>query len=118
MCFPATSRVEVRSSEDVFDLLIADVERIEIENQIRNTNRFFQLNLEDGFVEQPIDVAPEESEDFRLPWNPEIIPYGISNTPNSLNEIINQANQFNEINPQYFEDDSSVIIPFHINQVL
>jgi hypothetical protein len=120
MCFSATSKVEVQSSEDVFDLLVANEERIEIENQFRNTNIFFQLNLEDGFVQQSIEVAPEESEDFRVPRNQdvEISLYGSSDVPNSLIDIINQAGQFNEINAQYFEDDLSKIVPSHIYQEL
>lgn len=72
MCFPATPRIEVRSSEDVFDLLVADEDRIEIENQFRNMNRLFQLHLEDNFIQQPIDVAPQGFEDNsseRLPFD-------------------------------------------------
>ena len=63
MCFPETPRVEVRSSEDVFDLLVADEDRIEIENQFRNMNRLFQLYLEDNIIQQSIEIVPEEFED-------------------------------------------------------
>jgi hypothetical protein len=48
MYFSGTLKVEVRSSEDVFDLLVADEDRIDIENQFRNMNRLFQLYLEDN----------------------------------------------------------------------
>lgn len=46
------------SSKDVFDLLTTDEERIEINNQLRITNRLFQINLENGFLQVPI--VPKE----------------------------------------------------------
>lgn len=49
MCFPERPNDAYNSSEDVFDLLIEDNDREEVEIQLRNTNtlfnEFFQIPI-------------------------------------------------------------------------
>jgi len=125
MCFPKTPKVELQSSEDVFDLLLTDAERIEIENPIHKTIFFLNLDLVERFFQleiQPIDIASAEFEDLGLPLHPDhgTIPYGVTDAPISYISMLNQPVQFNEINPQYFEDedDPYLTIPYTIYQEL
>ena len=45
MCFPVTSTIE-NSSEDVFDLLIHEQEREEVEKTLHAENALFQMYIE------------------------------------------------------------------------
>jgi len=114
MCFPETPRVKLLSSEDVFNLLVIEAEWTEIKNQFHIPIRFFQLYIEDGFFQvatQPVELATKEPEDDGLPLDFKIIPYGISNALESYIDLLNHASQFNEINPEFFVDNSSIIVP-------
>jgi len=123
MCFSERPRIELNSSEDVFELLVVEEEeeRIEIQAQLRFLNIFFQHNIQDGFLQgpiQPVESAIEEPEDEELPLNFKILPSGLWNAPTSYVNMLNQAGQFDEINSQYFVDDSLVTEPSYRQQEL
>jgi len=100
----------------VFKLL---EEQTETETEFRFPNiRFFQLPLQDGFLQfpiQPVDSTSQEFEEDEQPTEFEIIPYGISNAPadliNSITHLaqLDAPGQFDEMNPQFFADDEESI---------
>jgi len=63
MYFPQTPRVELQSSEDVFDLLVVEEEQTEIKNQFCITNKFFQLSFQNRFFQLVEPTSQELEED-------------------------------------------------------
>jgi len=106
MCFPAKPLGDC-SSEDVFDVLIEDNERDEVEIQFQNTNR-----LVNGFTQIPLDeislsLIKEVEESLVLIQQN----YELGNAPVAyINELI----RFNEINPDFSIDN---VIRENITQV-
>jgi len=130
MCLAPTPPQEC-SSENAFDTLVREEERVENENQHQIQEGFFQQHhIHDGFFQQHdiqdgfLQFAEElASEDVELPSNPhfEMISYGINNAPESFVsyiDLLNRPGQFDERNPQFFENDSDDIVPSHLHQEL
>lgn len=67
MCFPEQPTIEC-SSEDVFDLLILDSERIETETSLRQTNQLFNEIFEENqqllHVYEELNTQPFAEEGF------------------------------------------------------
>jgi len=74
MCFAPTPPQE-NSSEDVFNLLILDENRVEVENHLRFVNGIINIQLE------PIEPTSQEGDENEHSVEFEITPYGISNVP-------------------------------------
>ena len=111
MCLAPTSPHEC-SNENAFNTLVQEEERVENENQHHIQEGFFQL------------VEELAGEDVGLHSNLkfEMISYGFNNAPESLNishiNLLNRVGQFDEINPQFFENDSFDTVPSHLHQEL
>jgi len=108
------------------NLVIDTVHEALQEQDEESPNDGIPLSLLSGFYQihiELVDLALQESEDEQ-PTNFEVNSYGISNAPQSyidaLTEIeqFNEPGQFNELNTQYFEDNSYDIVPFYLYQEL
>jgi hypothetical protein len=95
MCLTPTPRAEC-SSVDIYAILETEEERIEADH-VRFINNFLQI--------------PAES----LPAKSDALPYGIDIVP-----IINDDTiiEFDEINPQFFADTTSFVVPSSVFQEL
>jgi hypothetical protein len=99
------------SSENAFDTLVGEEERVQNENQHHIQEGFFQL------------IEELAGEDVGLPSNLnfEMISYGVDNALESFISyinLLNRASQFDEINPQFFKNNAYDNVSSHLHQEL
>jgi len=109
MCFPLLRLV------DVYDLLIDDSNRIQIENNLRIENALYEFQLEPlplEFIDNGYPLPSDSIEEKIMHIN---IQNAFVQTPtNFLDEI----GFFNEFNPHFFSSANNFVEPLTIQQEL
>ena len=101
MCFTSFHRVQ-RDSDEELDLIIEETDRIEVENQLQLIEAF------DNVATTLTETTSQALEDSEHPAEFTINPYGVTSVPVSY---LSALMQYDEVNPQFFEETDSFAEP-------